>query len=83
VLARATPEDRRFYSRLGIVFGPLFVLGGFLAAFTIMGAVMIWAGLALFVAGVGLKTALPAAIVAWFAVALFGSLCVYTAFVYP
>lgn len=76
-------RDRRFYSWLAIVFGVLFVLGGFVAAFTSMGAIFIWFGLALLLAGIGLRTRLPAAVVAVGAAAVFAALVSYTAFVYP
>lgn len=75
--------DRRFYSWLGIVFGPLFVLGGFIAAFTIEGALFIWLGLAMLAAGIGLRTRLPARAVLIGAVALLVANCSYTFFVYP
>ncbi len=58
--------DRRFTSWLLIGFGPLFVLGGFAAAFTIEGALFVFLGLAMLATGVLLRTRLPlaAAIVA-------------------
>lgn len=52
-------RDRRFSSWLGIVFGPLFVLGGFLFAFTIEGAIFVWVGLCMLAGGIGLRTPLP------------------------
>lgn len=39
-----TREDRRFYGLLLLTFGPLFIVGGWLAAFTMVGAVLILAG---------------------------------------
>lgn len=39
------PADRRFMSTLFVVSGPLFVLGGFLVAFTDPGAVLVFFGL--------------------------------------
>jgi hypothetical protein len=39
-----TGADRRFYGTLLLVFGPLFVAGGWLAAFTDVGFVLILAG---------------------------------------
>jgi hypothetical protein len=39
-----TGEDRRFYGLLLLTFGPLFIAGGWLAAFTLVGAVLIFAG---------------------------------------
>ncbi len=75
--------DRRFYSWLGIVFGPLFILGGFIAAFTIEGALFIWLGLSLMAAGIGLRTRLPFPAVLIGAIAILVALCCYTFFVYP
>lgn len=76
-------RDRRFCSTLAIVFGVLFVLGGYMAAFTTMGAIFIWFGLALLLAGIGLRTRLPAVVVAVATTAVFAALVSYTAFVYP
>ena len=76
-------RDRRFYSWLAVVFGVLFVLGGFIVAFTIMGALFVWLGLTMLLAGAGLRTRLPATVVAIVAVAVFAALTSYTAFVYP
>jgi hypothetical protein len=42
-----TDADRRFYGILLLTFGPLFVLGGWLAAFTEVGALLILAGCAM------------------------------------
>ena len=53
-------RDRRFFSWLAILFGPLFVLGGFLFAFTIEGAIFVWVGLCMLAGGIALKTPLPA-----------------------
>ncbi|MGE0602078.1 MAG: hypothetical protein AB7J35_21985 [Dehalococcoidia bacterium] len=75
--------DRRFYSWLGLIFGPLFVLGGFIAAFTIEGALFVWLGLAMLVAGIGLRTRLSLAAVLVSAAAVLLALCSYTLFVYP
>ena len=75
--------DRRFYSWLGIVFGPLFILGGFIAAFTIEGALFIWLGLSMLAAGIGLRTRLPFRAVLAGAAAILIGLCGYTFFVYP
>jgi hypothetical protein len=52
-------RDRRFFSWLAIVFGPLFVLGGFLFAFTIEGAIFVWVGLCMLAGGIALRTPLP------------------------
>ena len=54
-----TAADRRFTSRLLLVFGPLFVLGGFGFAFTVEGALFVFVGLAMLVIGVLLRTRLP------------------------
>jgi hypothetical protein len=51
--------DRRFTSWLLIAFGPLFVLGGFAAAFTIEGALFVFLGLAMLTTGILLRTRLP------------------------
>ncbi|MGE3076726.1 MAG: hypothetical protein AB7N24_21870 [Dehalococcoidia bacterium] len=75
--------ERRSYSWLGLIFGPLFVLGGFIAAFTIEGALFIWLGLAMLVAGIGLRTRLPLPAVLVVATAILLALCSYTFFVYP
>jgi hypothetical protein len=39
-----TREDARFYGLLCLVFGPLFIFGGWLAAFTEVGFIMYLAG---------------------------------------
>jgi hypothetical protein len=52
-------RDCRFVSWLGIAFGPLFVVGGFMAAFTTIGAIYVWFGLALFEAGLLLRAPVP------------------------
>jgi hypothetical protein len=54
-----TRADRRFLSTLLLVFGPLFVAGGFLAAFTLEGTVYVYIGVAMFVTGILLRTRLP------------------------
>ena len=46
-----TPADRRFTAWLLLGFGPLFVLGGFAAAFTEVGAMLVFLGLAMLVTG--------------------------------
>ena len=53
-----TPADRRFTSWLLVGFGPLFVVGGFVASFTVEGAVLIFVGLAMLVTGALLFTPL-------------------------
>ena len=45
-----TGEDRRFYGLLLLAFGPLFLAGGWLASFTAVGAVLIFAGTAMLLA---------------------------------
>lgn len=76
-------RDRRFTSWLGVLFGPLFIAGGFLAAFTTMGALFIWFGLGMLVTGVLLRTRLPF----WHTVAVglvvTGVNTAYTFLVYP
>ncbi len=54
-----TPADRRFMSMLFVIFGPLFVVGGFLVAFTDPGAVLVFFGVGMFAAGLLLRTPLP------------------------
>jgi hypothetical protein len=39
-----TADDRRFYAVLFHMFGPLFIAGGWLAAFTLVGSALIRAG---------------------------------------
>lgn len=76
-------RDRRFFSWLGLIFGPLFVAGGFVAAFTIEGALFIWAGLALFAGALALRTPAPEWAAGALAGAIFLALSVYTLVVYP
>ncbi len=45
-----TAADLRFYGFLCLGFGPLFVAGGWFAAFTDVGAFLIFAGLAMLLA---------------------------------
>lgn len=45
-----TGSDRRFYAALMLVFGPLFIAGGWLASFTAVGAALIFAGTAMLIA---------------------------------
>ena len=66
--------DRRFASWLLIVFGPLFVLGGFLAAFTDVGALCVFAGLAMLASGLLLRTPTHHWIAFGIGIGLFGSL---------
>ncbi len=58
-------EDARFFGSLAFVFGPLFMAGGWLAAFTDVGLGLILAGTAMLAAAPLLRrswrTALPAA----------------------
>ncbi len=76
-------RDRRFYSRLALVFGLLFVPGGLLFAFTTPGATYVWLGLAMLLGGIGLRTRLPVIVVAIAALVVFAALVGYTAFAYP
>jgi hypothetical protein len=39
-----TEDDRRFYGKLLLTFGPLFILGGWLAAFTEVGLLLYLSG---------------------------------------
>ena len=57
-----TAADRCFTATLLLVFGPLFILGGFLAAFTVEGALFVFLGLAMVVVGALLWTRLPLSI---------------------
>ena len=57
-----TPADRRFTAWLLLGFGPLFVLGGFAASFTEVGAMLVFLGLAMVVTGGLLFTPLRLAI---------------------
>lgn len=54
-----TQADCRFPAWLLIVSGPLFVIGGFLVAFTVEGALMVFLGLAMLLTGALLFTRLP------------------------
>jgi hypothetical protein len=76
-------RDRRFTSWLGIVFGPLFVLGGFGFAFTMEGALFVWLGLSLLIGGILLRTPMPLWTACVIAASLLLALCSYTFFVYP
>ena len=69
-----TTEDRRFTSTLLIVFGPLFVAGGYLAAFTLDGALFVFAGLAMLLTGVLLRTRLPMTVTILVGAVVFGTL---------
>lgn len=53
------------------MFGPLFVLGGFLAAFSDPGAVLAYFGAAMFVTGLLLRTRLQVALALGVGMALF------------
>lgn len=76
-------RDRRFFFWLGLIFGPLFVAGGFVAAFTVEGALFIWAGLALFTGALALRTPAPDWAVGVLVGAIFLVLSAYTLVVYP
>ena len=52
-------DTRRFTSTLLLVFGPLFVVGGFLAAFTVEGGIYVFIGVGMVASGVLLRTRLP------------------------
>ena len=54
-----TAADPRFTSTLLLVFGPLFVLGGYGFAFTVEGALFVFMGLAMLVIGMLLHTRFP------------------------
>ncbi len=69
-----TPSDRRFMSWLFIVFGPLFVIGGFLFAFTDPGAILVYFGVAMLCAGLLLKTRFPVVAACAAGVAVFAAL---------
>ena len=70
------PADRWFTSRLFLVFGPLFVFGGFLAALTEVGAVLVFSGLAMFVTGILLCTPLRTVLAVAAGVIVFAALTV-------
>ena len=76
-------RDRRVFSWLGLVFGPLFVAGGFVAAFTTEGALFAWAGPALFAGALALRTPAPDWAAGVPAGAIFLVLSLYTLVVYP
>lgn len=57
-------EDARFYGWLALVFGPLFLLGSWLAAFTEVGVFLILAGLVALVLAPLLLRSLKAALAA-------------------
>ncbi len=76
---RVTERDRRFYRWLFVGSGPAFVLGGFLAAFTLVGALLIFAGLGMLASGLLLFTRLRARIVALAGVAITIALTAYLA----
>ena len=68
------PADRRFFSWLFIGVGPLFVLGGFAAAFTDVGAVLVYFGVAMLCGGLLLRTRLPAVAAFGAGISVFGVL---------
>ena len=63
-MALARGDSTRFYGRLALVFGPLFIAGGWLAALTEVGAVLIFAGTAMLLMSALLLRTWPSAIVA-------------------
>ena len=71
-----TPADRRFTSRLFLVFGPLFVLGGLLFALTEVGAILVFGGLAMLVSGILLRTPLRTVLAVAAGVIVFAALTV-------
>ena len=74
MLTRMTHADRRFTSWLLVGFGPLFVVGGFVASFTVEGAVLVFVGLAMLVTGALLFTPLRLAIAVFAGVLVFSAL---------
>ena len=78
-----TEADRRFYRRLLMIAGPAFVVGGFLAAFTLVGALLIFAGLGMFLSGLLLWTRLPVPVVAGCGAITATALTVYMAVTLP
>lgn len=56
--------DRRFLRRLLLVSGPAFVLGGWLAAFSVIGALLIFTGIGMLAAGMLLLTRVPVLVAA-------------------
>ena len=52
-------ETRRSTSTLLLVFGPRFVVGGFLAAFTVEGGIYVFIGVGMLATGMLLRTRLP------------------------
>jgi hypothetical protein len=71
--------DRRFTWILLVVFGPLFVFGGFLAAFTVPGAVFVFLGLGMLLSGLAMAVRVPLLWAAAAGVALFVLLTVQMA----
>ena len=69
-----TPTDRRFTAWLLLAFGPLFILGGFAAAFTDEGALLVYLGLAMAVTAGLLFTRLRTAIALLAGVLVFSAL---------
>jgi hypothetical protein len=63
--------DRRFTWILLVVFGPLFVFGGFLAAFTVPGALFVFLGLGMLLSGLALAVRVPVVLAAAAGLALF------------
>jgi hypothetical protein len=52
-------DTRRFTSTLLLLFGPLFMVGGYLAAFTVEGAIYVFIGVGMVATGILLRTRLP------------------------
>lgn len=77
------PATRRFAVWLSAFAGVVLVLGGFLFAYTIDGAVMIWTGLASFLFAAALAVHSPWWFATAIAAALDAALITYTIAVYP
>lgn len=67
---------RRFTANLLIVFAPLFVFGGFLAAFTVDGAVLVFTGIGMLIGGILLHARVPGWIAAMAGIATVVGLCI-------
>ncbi len=59
-----TRDDARFYGLLALVFGPLFIAGGWLAVFSDVGFVLILAGTAMLLLAPVLRRSLNVALAA-------------------
>ncbi len=63
-MGNRTPETRPFYSTLFLVFAPGFMAGGWLVAFTEVGAGLIFLGSAMAVSGAVLRPSLKRGLLA-------------------